>query len=72
MDTYRQAGRFLNELGDLSRFTARFFSELFKRRPEVEEFFRQCFWVGYKSLPLVGITAFIMAWYLPSNRGPRW
>jgi len=70
MDTYRQAGRFLNELGDLSRFTARFFRELFKRRPEVEEFFRQCFWVGYKSLPLVGITAFIMGLVLTIQSRP--
>ncbi len=69
-DTYRQAGRFLDELGDLSRFTARYFRELVKPRPELEEFVRQCFWVGYKSLPLVGITAFIMGLVLTIQSRP--
>lgn len=52
--------RFLNETGDMARFAARFFREVFKPRQETEEFFRQCYLVGYKSLPLVGITGFIM------------
>jgi phospholipid/cholesterol/gamma-HCH transport system permease protein len=51
---------FLDELGSISRFTARFFREAVKPRQELQEFGRQCFWVGYKTLPLVGITAFIM------------
>lgn len=51
---------FLEETGSISRFTARFFKDGFKPRYEFEEFLRQCFWVGYKSLPLVGITAFII------------
>jgi len=53
-------GRFLNDTGDMSRFAGRFFREIFKPRQEVEEFLRQCYLVGYKSLPLVGITGFIM------------
>jgi phospholipid/cholesterol/gamma-HCH transport system permease protein len=65
-----QTRKFLEELGDLSRFTSRFFSELFKPRPEIDEFFRQCFWVGYKSLPLVGITAFIMGLVLTIQSRP--
>lgn len=52
--------RFLNETGDMARFAGRFFREAFKPRQEVEEFFRQCYLVGYKSLPLVAITGFIM------------
>jgi phospholipid/cholesterol/gamma-HCH transport system permease protein len=51
---------FLEEVGEISLFTARFFKELFKPRFEFLEFFRQCFYVGNKSLPLVAITAFIM------------
>jgi phospholipid/cholesterol/gamma-HCH transport system permease protein len=51
---------FLNETGNITRFTVRFFKEGFKPRYEFAEFIRQCFWVGYKSLPLVGITAFII------------
>jgi phospholipid/cholesterol/gamma-HCH transport system permease protein len=69
-DTMPQMRKFLEELGDLSRFSARFFRELCKPRPEVEEFIRQCFWVGYKSLPLVAITAFIMGLVLTIQSRP--
>jgi len=51
---------FLNETGDISRFTGRFFTEAFRPRYEFAELLRQSFFVGYKSLPLVAITAFIM------------
>ena len=61
---------FLNEIGDMARFVTRFFRELFRPRQEYEEFFRQCFWVGYKSLPLVGITAFIMGLVLTIQSRP--
>jgi phospholipid/cholesterol/gamma-HCH transport system permease protein len=61
---------FLDEIGSISRFTARFFREGFKPRYEVSEFIRQCFWVGYKSLPLVGITAFIMGLVLTIQSRP--
>lgn len=52
--------QFLDEVGDISRFAARFFVELFNRRFEFSEFLRQCFYIGNKSIPLVIITAFIM------------
>jgi phospholipid/cholesterol/gamma-HCH transport system permease protein len=61
---------FLTEIGDTTRFVARFFRELLKPHQEVEEFFRQCFWVGYKSLPLVGTTAFIMGLVLTIQSRP--
>ena len=51
---------FFNEVGDIGRFTFRFFAEAFKPRYEFAELLRQCFYIGYKSLPLVAITAFIM------------
>jgi phospholipid/cholesterol/gamma-HCH transport system permease protein len=51
---------FLEELGSMARFTGRFFREVTKPRQELQEFLRQCFWIGYKTLPLVGITAFII------------
>lgn len=51
---------FLSETGDIARFTGRFFVEVFKPRYEFVELLRQCFFIGYKSLPLVAITAFIM------------
>jgi phospholipid/cholesterol/gamma-HCH transport system permease protein len=61
---------FLNEVGDIARFLARFFKEAIKPRQEYEEFFRQCYWIGYKSLPLVGITALIMGLVLTIQSRP--
>lgn len=51
---------FLNEAGDIFRFTGRFFKIGFKPNYEFRELLKQCFYIGYKSLGLVGITAFIM------------
>lgn len=62
--------KFLHETGDIVRFVGRFFKELFRQRQEVDEFFRQCYWVGYKSLPLVGTTAFIMGLVLTIQSRP--
>ena len=61
---------FLDETGDIARFLARFFKESVKPRQEHEEFFRQCYWIGYKSLPLVGITALIMGLVLTIQSRP--
>lgn len=67
---FRNHKAFLEEVGDISRFTARFFREISKPRQEFEEFIRQCYWIGYKSLPLVGITAFIMGLVLTIQSRP--
>jgi phospholipid/cholesterol/gamma-HCH transport system permease protein len=56
----RGISTFLLEVGDLYRFTVRFFREGFKPRYEFAEFIRQCFFIGNKSLALVGVTGFIM------------
>ncbi|WKK76983.1 ABC transporter permease [Marivirga salinae] len=52
--------KMLNEAGEIARFSGRFFQELFKPRFEFNEFLRQCFYIGYMSLLLIGVTAFIM------------
>ena len=51
---------FFDEMGSISRFGFRFFKEGFIPRYEFREMIRQCYYVGYRSLPLVGLTAFIM------------
>jgi phospholipid/cholesterol/gamma-HCH transport system permease protein len=51
---------FFSEVGMLTSFNNRFFKEAFMPPYEVSEFLKQSFLVGNKSLPLVGITAFIM------------
>jgi phospholipid/cholesterol/gamma-HCH transport system permease protein len=61
---------FLSEAGDTSRFIGRFFVQWYKPRYEIAELFRQCFVIGYKSLPLVGLTAFIMGLVLTMQLRP--
>ncbi|MES1223502.1 MAG: ABC transporter permease [Bacteroidota bacterium] len=61
---------FLSEAGELSRFTGRFISQWYKPRYEIAEFFRQCYVIGYNSLPLVGLTGFIMGLVLTMQLRP--
>jgi phospholipid/cholesterol/gamma-HCH transport system permease protein len=61
---------FLNETGNLARFTGRFFAEAFKPRFEFGELLRQCFIIGNKSLSLVGVTAFILGLVLTIQLRP--
>jgi len=61
---------FLQEIGELSRFTLRFFQEVFRPRYELSELVHQCFVIGYKSLSLVGLTAFIMGLVLTMQLRP--
>ncbi|MBZ5855596.1 MlaE family ABC transporter permease [Flavihumibacter profundi] len=61
---------FLSEAGDMARFTAKFFKQGFKPRYEVAEFMHQCFVIGYKSLPLVALTAFILGLVLTMQLRP--
>ncbi|MDX2049076.1 MAG: ABC transporter permease [Chitinophagaceae bacterium] len=62
--------KFLNEAGELSRFTGRFFGQWFRPRYEISEFLKQCYVIGYHSLPLVGLTAFIMGLVLTMQLRP--
>ncbi len=59
-----------NEIGLIWLFTGRFFREVFKPRFEFNEFLRQCFYIGNKSLPLVAITAFIMGLVITMQSRP--
>jgi phospholipid/cholesterol/gamma-HCH transport system permease protein len=61
---------FFREVGDISRFTARFFHESTKTKKEWAEFINQCYWIGYKSLPLVAVTGFIMGLVLTIQSRP--
>ncbi len=61
---------FLDEVGAIGNFAGRFFREGLKPRYEWQELFRQCFIIGYKSLPLVGITAAIMGLVLTVQSRP--
>lgn len=56
--------------GDASLFVGRFFKEVLSPPYEIKEFFRQCYAIGYKSLPLVAITGFIMGLVLTIQSRP--
>ena len=60
----------LFEVGDLAVFTGRFFRQAFHRRFEWGEFMRQSLINGYRSFPLVAITAFIMGIVLTVQSRP--
>lgn len=58
------------DIGNFSLFTARFFKEVFLPPFQINEFFRQCYAIGNKSLPLVTITGFIMGLVLTIQARP--
>jgi phospholipid/cholesterol/gamma-HCH transport system permease protein len=61
---------FLDTTGDMSRFALRFFKEGARPRFEVGELLRQCYIIGNRSLPLVGLTGFIMGLVLTMQLRP--
>jgi phospholipid/cholesterol/gamma-HCH transport system permease protein len=58
------------DTGNFTLFIARFFKEVLRPPFEFKEFIRQCYLIGYKSLPLVGITGFIMGLVLTLQSRP--
>ena len=65
----RFKGFFLT-VGDVSYFAGRFFKEVSSPPVEFQEFLKQCYMVGYKSLPLVAITSLIMGMVLTLQTRP--
>lgn len=61
---------FLIETAGITRFGIRFFKEGLKFPFEFTELVKQSYMIGYKSLPLVGITAFIMGLVLTIQSRP--
>ena len=60
----------LVETGGMTSLAVRFFREGFRPRYEVRELLHQCYVIGYQSLPLVGITGFIMGIVLTLQSRP--
>jgi len=58
------------DAGNVSLFTIRFFKEFLKPPFEIKEIIRQCYFIGFKSLPLVAITGFIMGLVLTLQSRP--
>jgi phospholipid/cholesterol/gamma-HCH transport system permease protein len=64
------AGSFLTDFADVILFIVRITKEMFSRNFEFKEFFRQCFQIGYKSLPLISVTGAIMGMVLTIQSRP--
>lgn len=61
---------YFEETGSLSAFAGRFFKEVFKPPYEFAELLKQCYEIGNRSLPLVGVTGFIMGLVLTLQTRP--
>ncbi len=61
---------FFADMGALGAFTFRFFKEAIRPPYEFNEFLRQSYLIGFKSLGLVGITGFIMGLVLTIQSRP--
>lgn len=61
---------FLAEVASVFIFISLLVKETFSRDFEVKEFFRQCFQIGYKSLPLISVTGAIMGLVLTIQMRP--
>ena len=59
-----------NDVGTVTEFASKFFKEVFAPPYEFKEFIKQCYVIGYRSLPLVAITGFIMGLVLTLQSRP--
>ncbi|HAQ18101.1 MAG TPA: ABC transporter permease [Prolixibacteraceae bacterium] len=66
----KNAGNFLTDVADVSLFMAHLTKEMFSGHFEWKEFFRQCYQIGYKTLPLISITGAIMGLVLTIQSRP--
>ncbi|MBK7631182.1 MAG: ABC transporter permease [Ignavibacteriales bacterium] len=62
--------QFFLEVASTTTFTLRFFKEVIKPPYEFNEVMKQSFLIGYKSLPLVAITGFIIGLVLTIQSRP--
>lgn len=63
-------GLFFINFADVILFLTRIVKETFSRHFEYKEFFRQCFQIGYKTLPLISVTGAIMGLVLTIQSRP--
>jgi phospholipid/cholesterol/gamma-HCH transport system permease protein len=66
----QEAGNFLTDVADVALFIKRFTQNIFSRDFEWKEFLRQCYQIGYKTLPLISITGAIMGLVLTIQSRP--
>ncbi|MCA5006081.1 MlaE family ABC transporter permease [Sphingobacterium bovistauri] len=66
----RKINNLLLEFASLHRFLMRFFRELVTPPYEFKEIIRQCYEVGWKSFPLIGLTGFIVGFVFTKQSRP--
>ena len=64
------ANNFLADVANVFLFISQTFRETFSRDFEFREFLRQCFQIGYKSVPLISVTGIIMGLVLTIQSRP--
>jgi len=65
-----EAHNFITDFADFFLFLSSTCKEIFSRDFEFKEFLRQSFKIGYKSLPLISVTGFIMGLVLTIQARP--
>lgn len=70
LNTVKNLKDFFSGAGEFSRFSGRYFNQWYRPRYETSEFIRQCYLIGFKSLPLIGLTAFILGLVLTMQLRP--
>jgi phospholipid/cholesterol/gamma-HCH transport system permease protein len=65
-----EAHNFITDFADFFIFLAKTAKETFSREFEFKEFLRQSYQIGYKSLPLITVTGFIMGLVLTIQARP--
>ncbi len=68
--TTQEANNFLTNVANVFLFMSCIIKETFSRGFEFKEFLRQCFQIGYKSLPLISVTGAIMGLVLAIQSRP--
>ena len=70
MKKSENVGNFLTDIANAFLFSMAAFKGVFSRDFEFREFLRQCFQIGYKSLPLISVTGLIMGLVLTIQSRP--
>ncbi len=70
LEKTRYLKNYMSETANFFLFISRIIKSTFSRDFEFREFFRQCFQIGYKSLPLISITGFIVGLVLTIQSRP--
>lgn len=70
ISTTIEASNFMTDVADAVLFIDRMLKETFTRHFEFREFFRQCYQIGYKTLPLISITGAIIGMVLTIQARP--